>query len=75
MLRYVIQRTFEVGQDRMPEVGRRSRQIIEDEFPGRSVWEERSSPASPGARGLGRRQAGAEAGTPLPTRMPVSGSK
>ena len=33
MPRYVIQRTFSVGEDRMPEVGRRSRQLIADQFP------------------------------------------
>jgi hypothetical protein len=33
MPRYVVQRTFSITEDRMPEIGRRSRQIIEDEFP------------------------------------------
>lgn len=33
MPRYIIQRSFEVGNDRMPEIGRRSRTIIEDRFP------------------------------------------
>jgi hypothetical protein len=33
MPKYVIQRAFEVSEDRMPEIGRRSRQIIEDQFP------------------------------------------
>jgi hypothetical protein len=32
MPRYVIQRTFSVTEDQMPMIGRRSRQIIEDEF-------------------------------------------
>jgi hypothetical protein len=31
-------RTFTVGADRMPEVGRRSRSIIEEQFPD-VVWE------------------------------------
>jgi hypothetical protein len=33
MPRFVIQRAFEVGEDRMPEIGRRSRMIIEGQFP------------------------------------------
>jgi uncharacterized protein DUF4242 len=33
MPKYVIQRTFSITEDRMPEIGRRSRQIIETEFP------------------------------------------
>jgi hypothetical protein len=37
MPRYVINRKFEVGEDDMPEVGRRSRRIIEEEF-GNVVW-------------------------------------
>ena len=37
MPRYVINRRFEVGEDEMPEIGRRSRQIIEEEFPN-VVW-------------------------------------
>jgi hypothetical protein len=37
MPRYVIQRRFDVGSDQMPEIGRRSRQIIENEFPN-VVW-------------------------------------
>ena len=37
MPRYVIQRRFDVGSDQMPEIGRRSRQIIEQEFPN-VVW-------------------------------------
>ena len=31
MPRYVINRRFEVGEDEMPEIGRRSRQIIEED--------------------------------------------
>jgi uncharacterized protein DUF4242 len=31
--KYVIQRMFEVGEDRMPEIGRRSRRLIEEQFP------------------------------------------
>jgi Nickel responsive protein SCO4226-like len=30
---YVVQRSFNVGPDRMPEIGRRSRELIEDQFP------------------------------------------
>src|SRR3954469_8636830 len=37
MPKYVINRRFEVGEDEMPEVGRRSRRIIEEEFPN-VVW-------------------------------------
>ena len=33
MPRYVIQRRFEIGADEMPEIGRRSRRIIEEDFP------------------------------------------
>jgi len=33
MPKYVVQRTFSVGADRMPEIGRRSNQIIADSFP------------------------------------------
>ncbi len=33
MPRYVVQRSFSVGEDRMPEIGRRSRRILEKEFP------------------------------------------
>ena len=33
MPKYVIQRTFSITEDRMPEIGRRSRQIIEEHFP------------------------------------------
>lgn len=31
--RFLIERAFEVGQDRMPEIGRRSRSIIEGQMP------------------------------------------
>jgi Protein of unknown function (DUF4242) len=37
MPRYVIQRRFEVGSDQMQEIGRRSRRIIEEDFPN-VVW-------------------------------------
>jgi hypothetical protein len=37
MPRYVIQRRFDVGSEEMPMIGRRSRQIIEEEFPN-VVW-------------------------------------
>jgi uncharacterized protein DUF4242 len=36
--RFIIERQFHVGQERMPEVGRRSRQLVEDHFPD-IVWE------------------------------------
>src|SRR5437588_1129342 len=32
MPRYLIVRTFEVGQEQMPAVGRRSRELVEDGF-------------------------------------------
>ena len=38
MPRYLIVRTFEVSEDAMPDVGRRSREIAEDEFP-EITWE------------------------------------
>jgi hypothetical protein len=38
MPRYLIVRTFEVDEDAMPSVGRRSREIVEQEFPEIS-WE------------------------------------
>jgi ligand-binding SRPBCC domain-containing protein len=38
MPRYMILRTFEVGSDQMPEVGRRSRSVIEGDFP-EITWE------------------------------------
>jgi uncharacterized protein DUF4242 len=37
MPKYVINRKFEVGEEDMAEVGRRSRRIIEEEF-GNVVW-------------------------------------
>ena len=39
MPRYMIERQFFVGEDQMPEVGRRSRQIAEEHFPGQIGWE------------------------------------
>ena len=41
MPRYLVVRTFEVNEDAMPDVGRRSREIAEEEFPGTKVlrWE------------------------------------
>jgi len=38
MPRFVIERTFQVDENGMPEVGRRSRQLAEEQFPG-IVWE------------------------------------
>lgn len=38
MPRYLIARSFDVGEPQMPTVGRRSRQIIEDELP-EITWE------------------------------------
>jgi hypothetical protein len=38
MPRYVVERTFDVDQDEMPDVGRRSRQIAGEQFP-EIVWE------------------------------------
>jgi uncharacterized protein DUF4242 len=38
MPRYLIVRRFEVDQEQMPQVGRRSRVTIEEEFP-QIVWE------------------------------------
>jgi hypothetical protein len=38
MPRYVVERTFEVEEHEMPDVGRRSRQIATDSFP-EIVWE------------------------------------
>lgn len=38
MPRYVIERTFDVDEDEMPIVGRRSKQIASEQFPG-IVWE------------------------------------
>jgi Protein of unknown function (DUF4242) len=36
--RYMIVRTFDVGEDEMPAVGRRSRELVENEFP-EVTWE------------------------------------
>jgi hypothetical protein len=33
MTKYLVERNFHVGEDQMPEVGRRSRQIAVDHFP------------------------------------------
>ena len=38
MPRYLIERQFDISEDRMPEVGRRSRQIVEEQFP-EITWE------------------------------------
>ena len=38
MPRYLIVRSFEVGEDQMPPVGRRSRELTEEEFP-EITWE------------------------------------
>lgn len=38
MTRYLIVRSFEVGSEQMPEVGRRSREIAEEKFP-EITWE------------------------------------
>lgn len=38
MPRYLIIRTFEVGEDQMPGVGRRSREVAEENFP-EITWE------------------------------------
>ena len=38
MPRYLIERAFHVGQEQMPTVGRRSRQVAEEQFP-EIVWE------------------------------------
>jgi hypothetical protein len=35
--KYLVQRTFHVGENEMPRVGRRSRQVIEEEFP-EIIW-------------------------------------
>jgi hypothetical protein len=36
--RYVIERTYEVGEEQMPEVGRRSKRIAMEQFP-EITWE------------------------------------
>jgi len=38
MPRYLIVRSFEVNEDAMPNVGRRSREVVEEEFP-EITWE------------------------------------
>jgi hypothetical protein len=38
MTRYLVIRSFEVGEDQMPGVGRRSRELTEDTFP-EITWE------------------------------------
>jgi len=38
MPRYLIVRSFEVSEDAMPNVGRRSREVVEEEFP-EITWE------------------------------------
>ena len=38
MPRYIIVRSFDVGEPEMPTVGRRSREIVEEEFP-EITWE------------------------------------
>ena len=35
----MIVRSFECGEEQMPSVGRRSREIIEQQFPDAIVWE------------------------------------
>jgi hypothetical protein len=38
MPRYMVVRSFDVGEGEMPGVGRRSRELVEDEFP-EITWE------------------------------------
>jgi Protein of unknown function (DUF4242) len=38
MARYLVERQFEVGQEEMPVVSRRSRQLLEENFP-EITWE------------------------------------
>jgi len=38
MPRYLIVRSFEVSEDAMPNVGRRSREVVEEQFP-EITWE------------------------------------
>jgi hypothetical protein len=38
MPRYLVVRSFEVGEQEMPEVGRRSRRVIEEQLPD-ITWE------------------------------------
>lgn len=37
MTKYLVQRRFHVGESEMPTVGRRSRQVIEEQFP-EIIW-------------------------------------
>lgn len=39
MPRFLIERRFHVREDQMQDVGRRSRQIAEEQFPGQIAWE------------------------------------
>lgn len=34
MTKFLVERQFQVGEDEMDKVGRRSRQLIEEDFPG-----------------------------------------
>jgi hypothetical protein len=38
MPKYLIERQFSIGEERMPEVGRRSRELVEEKFP-QITWE------------------------------------
>ena len=38
MGRYLVERQFEVGEAQMPDVGRRSRRLVEEQFPD-ITWE------------------------------------
>ena len=38
MPRYLVVRKFDVGEEEMPEIGRRSRTVIEENYP-QIVWE------------------------------------
>lgn len=38
MPKYLVERQFQVGQEQMPEVGRRSRRLVEEHFP-EITWE------------------------------------
>jgi hypothetical protein len=38
MTKFLIERRFQVSEDQMPEIGRRSRQIATDQFP-EIIWE------------------------------------
>jgi len=38
MTRYLVIRKFDVGEEEMPEVGRRSREVIDESYP-QIVWE------------------------------------